>query len=798
MMLQAQRRWLVYKCTTGPLCDQLFFTGSSLKRHQTRHHPNTAEWKNAFCCGLCDKEFGVLSSLEAHAVQHYNAGEIDKVLEMGLEHSYTGSEQQANVCVQTRRASRPVLSVPKDAKMSEHNIKAVQSRCAKTAQGIVRSVQILAESKLLSGKCGLSTAESVQHITKCALSAAKSASSGVQAAQINTVSSTQSAQHSESSVALGAVPSNSRAQIVSAPSVLKTAVRPIENTPQLRTRITTDREQGPREFKNFKRKAPVSQKKKYKTGRIKAFKGEIVVSSAVAVSSVKELEIRGGRGLLICEVCGQVFVSAARIREHFTEHPKCFRCLKHFSHEIDVAEHSCVRKESSPKVRNNTEDSTTHVDEEVTTVEPCSQDKSISSNPANPTQSLADLKSSRGLSHHLISGSETSLEPREVAVLAEASSVLPAVVGQGKVLSTSKATFGQPAPSSPMKTCPACCATFPSSVALLKHTLSHKPMQFFQCTTCEDMFTSRSSFADHLFQCQSQEISCDKAFSSLKGLQVQEHHRHSPTPVAAASNTFSCPECEQVLNTQAAYVSHLITHAVQQNNSDPKSLQCQVCSSSFYTSQALKKHVESHKMDSSNIPVPCPLCNETFASRRALVSHQKKHFYCPFCDRNFASRAELDRHNRETHQNERPWICNLCNASYKLRFDLIRHELKHAGKKFYVCSTCGRDFYASADLKQHEASVHSVIPRSKPFMCSQCGKKFFTRGHLNTHRRSHSTLQPFQCSQCPVRCKTSKNLQIHVRRHTGELPIKCKVCYWGRHSGELNARCVTGVYTVGS
>ena len=844
MMLQAQRRWLVYKCTTGPACAQLFFTGRSLKRHQTLHHRHTPEWRNTFCCSLCDEEFEVLSALQAHAVhQHYEAGELGSDLEPGLEPCDTGSQPQAGACVQTRRTSKSVVSPSNDGKLAECNLKSAHRKTAKsTVKSVVHS---LAESEWRSAKsmqqsttkCGLSIAKSAHCVTRCASSTTNAA-----------LSSTQSAQHNESSIELGAVSSVTQSVVTITGS--KTPLVPTEYTPntsQLKTawkpltdgsasgsltvksptlitvktgemiqtkgdcsaesaapvqqqhsrgttvdarlqslgnvtrRTTKDVTHRPTETEKLKAKAPVSQKKKYKTGRIRAFKGERVVSSSIAVSSVKQLESCDGRGLLICQVCGQVFVSAARIREHLTEHPKCSRCLEHFSHEIDVAEHLCILKENSPQAGDISDDSMMHIDEEVPAVEPHSQDKALSGHSASPIHSLGAFSSSGGvsLSHHSISGSEASRVPRALAVHAEASSVLPAV-GQGEDLSTSAATSDGSAPSCEAKTCPACSATFPSSVALVRHTLSHRPMQFFQCTACENIFTSRGSFTDHLSQCPSQDgcyscSACSKPFSTLKGLRAHERRYHFQTPGAAGGNAFTCPECEHVFDTQTAYVNHLITHAVQQNHSDPKSLQCQVCSSSFYTRQALQKHMNSHKTDSPSIPVACPLCSETFANRRALVAHQKKHLYCPFCNRNFISRAELDAHNRETHQNERPWTCSLCNASYKFRFDLTRHQLKHEGKKFYACSTCGRDFYASTDLRQHEASVHSVIPRTKPFMCGQCGKRFFTRGHLNTHRRSHSSLQPFQCPHCPVRCKTTKNLEIHIRRHTGELPIKCKV-----------------------
>lgn len=863
MMLQAQRRWLVYKCTTGPVCGQVFLTGGSLKRHQTIYHLGTAEWSNSFCCSLCNQEFEVLSALEAHAMQHYKAGGTRKVLKLSLESSASGGSKQrprpSGTGVRTGKASRSIVSVPNDAKGIES-----PQNSPKTAQGTAKSAQNLAQS--MTKKCGLGAGKSLQSVTTCAFSSsAKPALSTVVSAKSSTVSSAQAEQLGESSVAASGATAT---QNVLTSTVLKTVVAPTPLAPQLKTAVeptayspqtktaynkpmthtpaggnlttgspaetavktgkTTVQTSGgssgnaeyavqqqnsggiaaaaflqsledstrsaryvtqmPAETRKIEVKSPVLQKRKYKTGGIRAFTGEMVISTAVIVTSVKQLDSCEGRGLLICQACGQVYVSVARIREHLVDHPKCGKCSKCFFHEFDVAEHVCP-----PEVQDVIEEPTTHSDAPITTVELNDHCETISSNSADTSQCLAGFnsaKTSTGTSsHHLVSGSKTSSEPRELTAPAETSFVSKKVPGVGGDVSpTPRATTSdQPTPANAVvKTCPACSTTFPSNEELLKHTLTHKPTLFFQCTTCDDIFVSRSAFADHLSKCESWESwcscsTCNKPFSSSKGLRVHQLRHHSlGLSGGAGSNVFSCPECEQVFNVQKAYVSHLIKHAVLQNRSDPKSLQCRVCSSTFYTSQALQKHMKCHETDAPSDPIACLLCSETFESKRALISHQKKHFYCQFCDANFTDRAELGVHNREKHQNERPWTCSLCNASYRCRFDLTRHKLKHEGRKFYACGSCGQDFYASADLKQHEASVHSAVPRSKPFMCGQCGKRFFTRGHLNTHRRSHSTLQPFHCPHCPVRCKTNKNLEIHVRRHTGELPIKCKVCFGGR------------------
>uniref|UniRef100_A0A671TSZ2 C2H2-type domain-containing protein n=1 Tax=Sparus aurata TaxID=8175 RepID=A0A671TSZ2_SPAAU len=103
----------------------------------------------------------------------------------------------------------------------------------------------------------------------------------------------------------------------------------------------------------------------------------------------------------------------------------------------------------------------------------------------------------------------------------------------------------------------------------------------------------------------------------------------------------------------------------------------------------------------------------------------------------------------------KPFSCNCCGKSFRMRKSLILHMRVHTGEKPFSCRTCGKDFRSSSNLLDH-MRVHTG---GKPFPCNTCGTEFRTR----------------------------YSLSLHMRVHTGEKPIYCKTCGKGSaHTGQTN------------
>ncbi|KAI9099319.1 hypothetical protein DFS34DRAFT_566483, partial [Phlyctochytrium arcticum] len=72
------------------------------------------------------------------------------------------------------------------------------------------------------------------------------------------------------------------------------------------------------------------------------------------------------------------------------------------------------------------------------------------------------------------------------------------------------------------------------------------------------------------------------------------------------------------------------------------------------------------------------------------------------CNKVFTRRFNLQSHEL-VHSNLRPFKCDLCDGSFRRKFDLRRHmrSLHTAGSKPYTCELCGLGFTRSDTLRRH-------------------------------------------------------------------------------------------------
>ncbi|XP_060717016.1 zinc finger protein Xfin-like [Tachysurus vachellii] len=121
---------------------------------------------------------------------------------------------------------------------------------------------------------------------------------------------------------------------------------------------------------------------------------------------------------------------------------------------------------------------------------------------------------------------------------------------------------------------------------------------------------------------------------------------------------------------------------------------------------------------------------------------------------------------------ERPFCCSICDKSFNIEFNLLKHMKLHSGEKPFHCSHCGKTFTQLFNLTSH-LRIHTG---EKPFLCSQCGKGFSQASKLKTHLRIHTGEKPYSCQTCEKRFSDSSTLNKHQRTHTGEKPYRCVTC----------------------
>lgn len=140
---------------------------------------------------------------------------------------------------------------------------------------------------------------------------------------------------------------------------------------------------------------------------------------------------------------------------------------------------------------------------------------------------------------------------------------------------------------------------------------------------------------------------------------------------------------------------------------------------------------------SSEKPFRCELCNATFNRLGNYTRHKKIHmvpskdnkrFTC-HCGKHFIQRCDLTRH-QHIHSGTEPHRCTTCGKGYIRHSDLVIHQRFHNKEKPFACSHCTKGFSQRGDLNRHLRSIHLQV---KPLTCGHCHKKFAKQATLIRH-----------------------------------------------------------------
>ncbi|KAI3418702.1 hypothetical protein GPALN_007810 [Globodera pallida] len=79
--------------------------------------------------------------------------------------------------------------------------------------------------------------------------------------------------------------------------------------------------------------------------------------------------------------------------------------------------------------------------------------------------------------------------------------------------------------------------------------------------------------------------------------------------------------------------------------------------------------------------------------------------------------------------------------------------------KQFICNLCNKDF-GRADMLTRHLRCHTG---EKPFGCGLCGRFFSRADHLQSHKLTHSNEKPYQCAMCPYAARRCDVLTRHLR-----------------------------------
>nr|XP_019561159.3 zinc finger protein 883-like [Aedes albopictus]XP_029719964.1 zinc finger protein 883-like [Aedes albopictus] len=318
---------------------------------------------------------------------------------------------------------------------------------------------------------------------------------------------------------------------------------------------------------------------------------------------------------------------------------------------------------------------------------------------------------------------------------------------------------------------------------------------------------------------------CDVAFAMSNACYVHETQDHD------LMAPYACQFCE--FKTEIRLL--LITHIRDIHGIDRPYI-CIQCNKGFHRRSDLKKHTFVH---SGVRPFACHVCGKSFSRNTNLTKHLRIHsgfkpHICNVCPRSFANKADLVRHQNIHLSLGKQFPCSKCNNTYARKDKLLSHErlcyakaiqeqyqtqrlmthviaasIPHGSSGGIQGEFDGESMVIALDPYQEieqppteddpgvpnaapisaisnfsnvipltsDFQAHPSMLQTKLFACQKCPKKFLTKNTLHTHQLTHSDVRNFRCHSCEKKFIRKRELDRHLTAvHSNHKPFECKMC----------------------
>lgn len=155
---------------------------------------------------------------------------------------------------------------------------------------------------------------------------------------------------------------------------------------------------------------------------------------------------------------------------------------------------------------------------------------------------------------------------------------------------------------------------------------------------------------------------------------------------------------------------------------------------------------------------------------------QNKTYICKVCDKNFTKQFSLNRH-MQLHTGEKPHKCSVCRKAFIQKTDMERHETTHSASLNFNCNfkDCNKRFKTKKNLNCH-AVTHST---DRPYKCRHCEKDFKVKRLWRFHEGLHKDTKPYNCDICGKGFPAKPYIKSHLKTHIDEKPFTCAICNFG-------------------
>ncbi|XP_066272160.1 zinc finger and BTB domain-containing protein 17-like isoform X2 [Branchiostoma lanceolatum] len=270
----------------------------------------------------------------------------------------------------------------------------------------------------------------------------------------------------------------------------------------------------------------------------------------------------------------------------------------------------------------------------------------------------------------------------------------------------------------------------------------------FTCETCGKLFTSRSSYKQHMYGHRSGKRHtckfCSKRFTYASHLQ-------NHMSVHSVDRPHKCPQCPSSFKRKDQLKFH------QRIHSGFRPYQCKLCDKTFYHSGSFNEHMKVHTGTKAH---QCRFCNKGFTSRNNMLRHQELHssdgkykisYKCKECKAKFPTRKMVSLHQKQEHGDKKCFVCGeMCKGG---RDGLIEHtRFLHSGEKKRL-----------GDENGASSSQQGVV-----YQCDMCETVFEMRADLVEHIKTHANDPILKCPYCQERHKGTYKLNVHMNMHAGQ------------------------------
>lgn len=268
-----------------------------------------------------------------------------------------------------------------------------------------------------------------------------------------------------------------------------------------------------------------------------------------------------------------------------------------------------------------------------------------------------------------------------------------------------------------------------------------------------------------IVKCKEKTISRTKKLSKNKKIHKLVGNLEMSNLKLLSGKMQSCIECQYKCYRPNDLLVHL-------RNTKHGNKVCSLCLTKMETVEELLDHYSIHDDPK---PFICSFCDTRFQTRTLLIHHLPRHsketpYVCNHCNKGFKWKHGLKSH-LITHSNEKLHLCDECGFSTTHSKTLKAHKLTHTGELF-KCTFAGCTHTCSRkeNMKIHLATHNN----DKPFVCEICGNKFTQSKSLKRHALIHNSGGYHLCPHCPFKALRTDNLKSHIIRQHEDKNIKIK------------------------